>query len=86
MSKVSKIKAPKIKASTPFDDDPSFFGRLNRFMFPIAGPASIGAGHAEDPYVAPLDPACPVCGRAMAQHVIQRSGGNVATRLICPVD
>jgi hypothetical protein len=53
-------------------------------MYPIAGPASLGAGHPEDPYEPPADPRCPLCGRPMDQHVIERNSGNAPTRLICP--
>lgn len=74
----------KQKASNPFDGVPGFWGRVNRLLYPIAGPASLGAGHPEEPYVAPVNPSCPVCGRPMDEHRIERTTGNVSTRLICP--
>jgi hypothetical protein len=77
-------KSRRPAAQTPFDGVPGFWGRLNRFMYPIAGPASIGAGHPEEPYVALIDPACPICGAPMAEHVIRRATGNRSTSLECP--
>lgn len=74
----------KQKVSTPFDGAPGFWGRLNRFMYPIAGPASLGAGHPEAPYVPPADPACPICGRPMAEHTIVRGTSNRSSSLNCP--
>ena len=60
--------------------------RLDRGLFPFMGPAQIGAGHPEEPYRRPVDAACPICGRPMADHVVERSTGSTrATRLICPV-
>ncbi|ARC58484.1 hypothetical protein AS850_15460 [Frondihabitans sp. 762G35] len=79
-----KEKTRRPPAQTPFDGVPGFWGRLNRFMYPIAGPASIGAGHPEEPYRAPVDPVCPICGAPMAEHVIRRGTGNRSTALECP--
>ncbi len=59
--------------------------RLDRGLFPFMGPAQLGAGHPEAPYRPPADPVCPVCGVAMASHVIERTSDQFhATRLICP--
>jgi hypothetical protein len=74
----------KQKVQTPFDNTPGFWGRVNRFMYPIAGPASLGAGHPEDPYVPPADPACPICGKSMSLHTIIRGTDNRSSSLTCP--
>ncbi|GAA4663509.1 hypothetical protein [Frondihabitans cladoniiphilus] len=74
----------KVKAATPFDDTPGLVGRLNRFLYPIAGPASLGAGHPEEPYRAPVDPVCPVCAKPLAAHAIERGSGSSRTFLNCP--
>jgi hypothetical protein len=59
--------------------------RLDRGLFPFMGPAQIGAGHPEEPYRRPVDAVCPICGRAMTGHVVERSADPArATRLICP--
>jgi hypothetical protein len=68
----------------PFENATGFWGRVNRFLYPIAGPASLGAGHPEAPYVPPADPACPVCGRPLAEHSIIRRGDNRSSSLECP--
>ena len=59
--------------------------RLDKGLFPFMGPAQIGAGHPEEPYRPPVAAACPMCGRPMADHVVERSADPArATRLICP--
>jgi len=72
------------KAPNPFDDATGFVGRLNRFLYPIAGPASLGAGHPEAPYAPPVDPACPVCGTPLAGHTIVRGTASRPSQLTCP--
>jgi hypothetical protein len=81
---VHELNERKAKARNPFDGAPGFWGRINRLLYPIAGPASLGAGHPEAPYVAPADPACPVCGRLMADHTIVRRSDNRSSSLECP--
>jgi len=62
-----------------------FARRLDRGLFPFMGPAQIGAGHPEEPYRPPADPACPICGIALRDHVVARTADQThATRLICP--
>jgi hypothetical protein len=57
--------------------------RLNARLFPWLGPPPLGP-FDQDP-LPPTDvKACPLCGAPMGEHVIERSGGNVATRLLCP--
>jgi hypothetical protein len=62
---------------------PRWWERLNRSLFPYIGPPPLGPyGEAPLPPTGPK--ACPLCGQAMSLHVIERSGGNVPTRLHCP--
>ncbi|ARJ06664.1 hypothetical protein B5808_16610 [Cnuibacter physcomitrellae] len=69
----------------PFDGKPGFVNRLNRIVFTFTGPAQVGIGRPEAPYVPPADPTCPICGVALAQHEIQRNqDSSTPTRLICP--
>ena len=79
-----ELNAKKSTATNPFENARGFWGRVNRFLYPIAGPASLGAGHPEAPYVPPVDPACPVCGRLMADHTIVRRSDNRSSSLECP--
>lgn len=74
----------KQKTSTPFDGQTGFWARVNRFLYPIAGPPPLGAGHPEEPYRPPADPLCPVCGTPLATHVIDRSLPGARTSLNCP--
>lgn len=61
--------------------------RLDKGLFPFMGPAQLGAGHAEEPYRAPADPRCPLCGGPLSEHIIARTPDQAhATRLICPRD
>jgi hypothetical protein len=67
-----------------------FFGwakRMDKGLFPYMGPAALGAGRPEEPYRRPENPPCPVCGKPMNDHVIERTANQTtATRLICPRD
>ena len=61
--------------------------RMDRGFFPWMGPAQLGAGRPEEPYRRPENPPCPVCGRPLDDHVIERHANQTtATRLICPRD
>jgi hypothetical protein len=65
-----------------------FFGSaqgLDKGLLPFMGPAQIGAGHPEDPYQAPADPRCPICGGPMALHVVERyADPSRPTKIVCP--
>jgi hypothetical protein len=59
--------------------------RLNRALFPVFGPAQLGAGRPEQPYAPPADPVCPICGRPMKDHRVERTADQShATRVYCP--
>ncbi|MFD4422032.1 hypothetical protein ACFWN7_11090 [Agromyces sp. NPDC058484] len=70
----------------PFVGRPGFWNRVNRIIYPIAGPAQVGIGYGktEAPYVPPADPACPICREPMADHIVQRGDANTPTHVICP--
>lgn len=72
------------KLPNPWAGKPGFWAAVNRFFYPIAGPAAVGIGREEAPYVAPIDPTCPLCGALMADHEIERGVGTRSTRLHCP--
>lgn len=54
--------------------------RLNAKLLPYIGPPPLGPYDDEPVAVAP--PACPLCGKPMAEHEIDRSGER--TQLHCP--
>lgn len=56
-----------------------FIDRLNAWLLPYIGPPPLGP---YDEPVAKHAPACPLCGQAMAEHDIDRSGER--TQLHCP--
>lgn len=66
----------------PFDGQPGFWNHVNKVVYRLAGPAQVGSGRHEAPYVPPADPACPLCDRPMRDHVIDRTGHK--TQLYCP--
>jgi hypothetical protein len=68
----------------PFLGKPGFYNRFNALVYNFTGPAQVGIGRPEAPYVPPADPRCPLCGRAMAGHRIDRSGER--TQVHCPTD
>ena len=60
-----------------------WWDRLNARLYPYLGPAQLGP-FGEEPLPPTGPKPCPLCGHAMEAHTIERSGGNVATRLHCP--
>lgn len=57
-----------------------FFNKLNRVLFPWLGPPPLGP--YDEPAPATTPPLCPLCGKPMADHEIDRSG--IKTQLYCP--
>lgn len=70
----------------PYEGRPGFWNKVNRLLYPIAGPAQVGIGYGktEAQYVPPANPVCPICQHPMADHTMQRGNANTPTRLICP--
>ena len=59
--------------------------RLNRAVFPVFGPAQLGAGRPERLFTPAENPACPMCGQPMADHRVERTADQShATRVYCP--
>ena len=73
--------------TNPYAGQPGFWNRLNRIFFHFTGPAQvgIGVGRTEAEYVPPADPTCPICGKPMADHRVERGTATVPTRVHCPV-
>lgn len=57
------------------------FDRINRRLVPYIGPPPLGP-YNETPPAVPAPRLCPLCGVAMADHDIDRSGER--TQLYCP--
>ncbi len=55
--------------------------RLNRALFPVLGPAQVGPYGEEHASVKP----CPLCGKAMDAHDIERTPGK-PSYLHCPTE
>lgn len=62
-------------------DRGNFFDRLNARLFPWIGPPPLGP-YDDEPVVAATDRLCPLCGKPMPDHTIDRSGER--TQLYCP--
>jgi hypothetical protein len=63
----------------------AIYEKANAIVRTFTGPAQVGIGRPEAPEVRPTDPACPLCGRPMSLHRIERSSDQrVATQLHCP--
>lgn len=70
---------------TPFDGLPGWGNRLNRALYPIMGPASVGIDGPEPPPLDPSQARCPLCQGLLSVHRFERSDDSrVPTRLICP--
>jgi hypothetical protein len=62
-----------------------WWDRLNRALYPYFGPAALGPGPTGERPDTPSPTACPLCGKPLADHAIERStDGHTATRLHCP--
>ncbi|QTX04788.1 hypothetical protein [Agromyces archimandritae] len=58
-----------------------FFDRIDRALEPVFGPPPITEGEGRS---GPIDAApCPVCGRPMFEHSVQRTSSDSV--LVCPV-
>jgi hypothetical protein len=77
---------PTRDETNPYRGLPGFWNRWNWLIYNVSGAAQVGLGRGkkEAPYVPPLDPRCPICGHAMAEHSIERGTAAVPTRLRCP--
>lgn len=72
------------RLENPFKGKPGFWNRVNRVVYTFTGPAQVGIGRPEEPYVPPADPVCPVCSRLIAEHDIRRGDATTRTQLNCP--
>ncbi len=72
--------------TNPYKGQPGFWNLWNRITYSFSGAAQVGVGRGkkEQPYQPPADPRCPICGRPMAQHRIERGTATVPTRVRCP--
>lgn len=71
----SKKKRPGIRESGGFTN------WLNNSLRPYIGPPPLGP-YNEEPLPPSSASACPLCGRLMSEHVVDRSGER--TQLYCP--
>jgi hypothetical protein len=59
-----------------------WWDRLNRALLPYIGPPPLGP-YNEAPLPSTQAKACPLCGRAMSEHDVERRA-NFPTQLHCP--
>jgi hypothetical protein len=71
----------------PYKGLPGFWNHFNAIIYNFTGPAQvgIGVGRTEAAYSPPENPVCPLCGKPMAEHRIDRGTATVPTRVHCPV-
>ncbi|THG30262.1 hypothetical protein E6C64_15115 [Naasia lichenicola] len=76
----------KFDETNPYRGRPGFWNRWNAFTYMFSGAAQVGVGpgKVEPPYSPPADPVCPLCGRSMADHGIERGASTVPTYIRCP--
>ena len=65
----------------PFEGRPGFWNKVNKLLYPIAGPAQVGIGYGktEAPYVPPAHAVCPIRSKPMAAPTTQRGNANTPT-------
>jgi hypothetical protein len=59
-----------------------WWDRLNRALFPYIGPPPLGPFN-EEPLPSTVAKPCPICGRPMSDHEIERRDGR-PTQIHCP--
>ena len=79
-----EARAEPASSLNPFRGKTGFYNRFNNLVYFFTGPAQVGIGRPEAPYVPPADPRCPICGHLMADHRIDRGGER--TQLHCPTE
>jgi ribosomal protein S27AE len=77
----------KRDATNPYVGLPGFWNRWNRLTYFFSGAAQVGVGRGvtEAPEQRQANPLCPMCGKPMAEHRIDRGTATVPTRVHCPV-
>jgi hypothetical protein len=60
-----------------------WWDRLNGMLMPYIGPPPLGP-YNEAPLPAAGSRPCPLCGKPMDRHEIERGEGRVPTRIHCP--
>jgi hypothetical protein len=79
---VTRTNSPRPR--NDFENGRGFFNRLNRRLFPYLGPPPLGPYDQPAPPAAPAQ-GCPLCGKPMAEHEFDRSGGaDRPTKFYCP--
>jgi len=79
----------KRDVTNPYGGGKGFWNRWNAFTYVFSGAAQVGIGRgkAEKPYAKPADAGCPMCGKPIAAHRIERSTDQRhSTRIHCPTD
>lgn len=63
----------------------SWYDRWNKTLIEKMGPSQLGAGHKEGPDDRTVDRSCPICGRPLSAHWVERPEGQVrSSTLHCP--
>ena len=71
--------------TNPYVGRKGFWNRWNRFTYNFSGAAQVGTGgRSERALQPPTEHTCPMCGRPMAEHEIERGNGRTPTRIHCP--
>ncbi len=72
--------------TNPYRGLKGFWNRWNRITYNFSGAAQVGVGRGrteEAPSTQPDRP-CPICGKPMSEHRIERGTATVPTRIHCP--
>lgn len=63
----------------------AWYERWNTTLIDKLGPSQIGAGHPEAPVADVSERPCPICGKPLSQHWVERPDGQVrSSTLHCP--
>lgn len=72
--------------SNPYVGLSGFWNRWNRLTYTVSGTAQVGVGrgNVEAPEIPAAERVCPLCGKPMDLHRIERGVHPVPTRIHCP--
>ena len=73
------------RETSPFAGKTGWWNRVNRRLYPVFGPAQVTRSDRHVPEPVRTERACPLCGRPMSEHTIERGTPSQPSYLHCPV-
>jgi hypothetical protein len=81
---VDEANTDRDRERSPFAGKSGWWNRVNRRLYPVFGPAQVTRSDRNVPEPERSGSPCPVCGRPMTEHTIERGTSSQPSRLHCP--